>query len=132
MRIMGSYFKPVPGGHEYMPRLAGSVKLLTENEAFDLHYAGSKELRDTIERVITGMADTPVIGLLFQKCFYVWAAILCVLLAAVLPKKERILFLLPYIVQILFLFIAPVASTRYILLLIMAFPFMAGSMMTGK
>lgn len=132
MRITGSYFKPVPGGHEYMPRLAGSVKLLKDNEAFDLHYAGSKELRDTMNRLITGMADSPVIGLLFQKCFYVWAAILCVLLAAVLPKKERILFLLPYIVQILFLFIAPVASTRYILLLIMAFPFMAGSMMTGK
>ena len=91
-----------------------------------------EEFRDMMNRLNTGMADTPVIGLLFQKCFYVWAAILCVLLAAVLPKKERILFLLPYIVQIMFLFIAPVASTRYILLLIMAFPFMAGSMMTGK
>ncbi|MBQ8987019.1 MAG: hypothetical protein IJ100_07245 [Lachnospiraceae bacterium] len=130
MDITGRYFAPAKEEDlDYMPRLAGEVRLLKENEAFDIHYSGAEEQRHSMTTTFRDMSGMPVIGLLFQRCFYVWAVMLCVVVAAVLPHKERLLFLLPYIVQILFLFIAPVASTRYMLLLIWSFPFMIGSMM---
>ncbi|WP_207640720.1 DUF6020 family protein [Butyrivibrio sp. VCD2006] len=67
----------------------------------------------------------PVLRILFQHALYVlWIPVFCLYRRRVVSKKKSVLFMVPFVVNMLFLIMSPMVYSRYALPLIFASPFL--------
>lgn len=102
--------------YSYFPVTLESSEILNEHDVFELRNVKIQPFYSVISAANEKLATTPVIMLIYQACFYVWLTVAGCVLLLIKRNYRALLCLIPLILSVLILVIAPVVEIRYVLL----------------
>lgn len=111
--------------YSYFPVMLESSDILNEHDVFQLHNAKIQPVYMLLSVVNDRLATLPVFMLAYQACFYVWLTVAGCVWLLVRRNCRALLCLIPLILSLLILVIAPVVEIRYVLLSVYCAPMLA-------